>query len=109
MLGLKIDARGLWLLNNSPNESALIRYDLSSGGLHKYVAPASCHELNDLAIAPSCDVYLTDTPSGSVWHLAPGAADFEMLPPKSPSPTVSRSLPMLACSTSRLTPMASML
>jgi hypothetical protein len=34
VLGLKIDARGLWLLNN-PNESALIRYDLSLGGLHK--------------------------------------------------------------------------
>ena len=84
VLGLKIAADTLWLLSNSRNESALIRYDLGSGSLRKFPAPGSGHELNDLAIAPSGDIYLTDTPAGSVWHLAPGAAGLEKLPQQFP-------------------------
>lgn len=84
VLGLKIAGGALWLLSNSRTESTLIRYDLGSGALRKYPAPGSGHEFNDLAIAPSGDIYLTDTPAGAVWHLAPGAADLEKLPPQFP-------------------------
>ena len=85
VLGLKIASGGLWLLSNSRNESVLIRYDLSSGALRKYPAPGSGHEFNDLVVAPRTgDIYLTDTPAASVWHLAPGAADLEKLQPRFP-------------------------
>jgi len=85
VLGLKIASGALWLLSNSRNESALIRYDLASGALRKYPSSGSGHEFNDLVIAPrSGDIYLTDTPAGAVWHLAPGAAELERLPQKFP-------------------------
>jgi len=85
VLGLKIADGALWLLSNSRSESAVIRYDLSSGALRKYPAPGSGREFNDLVISPRTgDVYLTDTPAGEVWHLAPGAADLERLAPHFP-------------------------
>lgn len=84
VLGLKAGTRGLWLLNNSREESALIQYDLSSGALHKYPAAGSGHELNDLVIGPSGDIYLTDTRAGAVWRLARGAAEIQKLAPEFP-------------------------
>jgi hypothetical protein len=87
VLGLKISGGGLWLLNNSNKESALIHYDLSPGydlasgrEARKYVVAGSGHDFNDLAIAPSGDIYLTDTPAGAVWVLAHGASDLTRLP-----------------------------
>jgi sugar lactone lactonase YvrE len=81
VLGLKVHQGGLWLLNNSDTESALIHYDLASGRLiRKYAVKGSGHSFNDLAIASTGDVYLTDTRAGAVWRLAHGANRLTRLP-----------------------------
>lgn len=81
ILGLKVFRGGLWLLNNSDTESALIHYDLASGRLiRKYAVTGSGHTFNDLAIASTGDVYLTDTRAGAVWRLAHGADHLTRLP-----------------------------
>jgi hypothetical protein len=83
ILGLKVHRDGLWLLNNSDQESALIHYDLASGAviqMHSITAPG--HVFNDLAIGPRDDVYLTDTRAGAVWHLPKGAVELTRLPGK---------------------------
>jgi sugar lactone lactonase YvrE len=81
VLGLKIRGDGLWLLNNSSVESALVHYDLRSARMvHKYAVAGPGHEFNDLAFAPDGDIYLTETRAGAVWHLANGAADLTKLP-----------------------------
>src|SRR5260370_33837 len=74
VLGLKTHGDSLWLLSNSDNESALIQYDLASTRLvSKHTVAGAGHKFNDLAIAPAGDIYLTDTPAGSIWHLAPAS------------------------------------
>jgi hypothetical protein len=81
VLGLKVAGNGLWVLSNSENESTLIRYDLPSAQVaHRYSVAGSGHNFNDLAIAPTGDIYLTDTRAGAVWYLAKGAADLAKLP-----------------------------
>jgi hypothetical protein len=81
VLGLKVHGSGLWLLNNADTESALIHYDLGSASvIRKYSVAGSGHNFNDLAIATTGDVYLTDTRAGAVWHLANGAADLTRFP-----------------------------
>jgi hypothetical protein len=81
VLGLKVRDDGLWLLNNSAGESSLMHYDPASRRLiQKYSVMGARHEFNDLALATSGDVYLTDTPAGTVWRLANGAADLERIP-----------------------------
>ena len=81
VLGLKVYGSGLWLLNNSDTESALIHYDLASARvIRKYAVTGSGHNFNDLAIASTGDVYLTDTRAGAIWHLAKGAADLKRFP-----------------------------
>jgi hypothetical protein len=80
VVGLKVHGQGLWLLNNSNQESALVEYDLASARVvHRY-AVGGGHNFNDLAITPAGDVYLTDTRAGVVWYLAKGAADLTKLP-----------------------------
>jgi len=80
VLGLKAHAHSLWLLSNSDNESALIHYDLvSTRVVRKYTVPGAGHNFNDLAIAPTGDVYLTDTRAGVVWHLPAGSAGLTKL------------------------------
>jgi hypothetical protein len=80
VLGLKVHGDGLWL-SNSDRESALIHYDLASGRtVRSYKVTGASHSFNDLAIAPSGEVYLTDTPAGVVWHLANDAAELVRLP-----------------------------
>jgi hypothetical protein len=81
VVGLKAHGNGLWLLNNSDKESALIHYDLASAGLvRKYPVLGAGHNFNDLAFGPAGDIYLTDTRAGAVWHLANGATDLTRLP-----------------------------
>ena len=81
VLGIKVDGRGVWLLNNADKEAALINYDLSSARvIRKYTVKGSGHLFNDLAIATSGEVYLTDTRAGAVWRLATGSADLTRLP-----------------------------
>jgi hypothetical protein len=81
VVGLKAHGRGLWVLNNSDRESALIHYDFASAEVvRKYPVIGAGHNFNDLAFAPAGDVYLTDTRGGAVWHLANGAAELTRLP-----------------------------
>jgi hypothetical protein len=81
VLGLKVHGSGLWLLNNADKESALMNYDLASARvIRKYAVAGSGHLFNDLAIATSGDVYLTDTRAGAVWHLANGSDDLTRFP-----------------------------
>jgi sugar lactone lactonase YvrE len=84
VLGMKIDDGVLWLASNSRRESALLRYDLASGALHKYAISGEGHEFNDLVIGHSGDVFVTDTPAGEVWRLTPGGAELEKIGPKFP-------------------------
>jgi sugar lactone lactonase YvrE len=81
VLGLKIHGNGLWLLSNRDKESALINYDLASARMiRKYAVGGPGHMFNDLAIATSGDVYLTDTRAAAVWLLANGSADLTRFP-----------------------------
>ncbi len=81
VLGLKVHGRGLWLLNNADKESALMNYDLASARvIRKHAVAGSGHLFNDLAIATSGDVYLTDTRAGAVWRLANGSDDLTRFP-----------------------------
>lgn len=81
VLGIKARGDGLWLLNNSDQESALIHYDLRSARMVRtYRVAGPGHNLNDLAFAPGGDIYLTDTTAAAVWHLAKDDADLTRLP-----------------------------
>lgn len=85
VLGLKVapkvDGGGLWILSNTEQESALIHFDLTSAQpIGKYVVTGAGHTFNDLVLARSGDVYLTDTRAGAVWHLAKGSAALTRLP-----------------------------
>jgi hypothetical protein len=80
VIGIKIRGHGLWVLNNSEAESALIHYDIGSARLvRKYAVVGGGHNFNDLAFAPEGDIYLTDTRAGAVWHLANGGGDLTRL------------------------------
>ena len=77
----KYSAAGLWLLNNADTESALIHYDLASARLvRKYTVTGSGHIFNDLAIATTGDLYLTETRAGAVGTLANGTAVLTRFP-----------------------------
>jgi hypothetical protein len=83
VLGMKAFEGDLWLLNNGEKESALLQYDLASCRLvRRYPVHGTGHNLNDLAMGPASDVFLTDTTAGTVWHLAKGAAELTRLPGK---------------------------
>jgi WD40 repeat protein len=86
ILGPKVRGAELWLLNNEANESSLMRYDLASGRLiRKFPVTGPGRNFNDLAFAPSGDVFLTDTRAAAVWHLANHAEVLEKLPQRFPS------------------------
>ncbi|HWD97847.1 MAG TPA: hypothetical protein VG345_02370 [Bryobacteraceae bacterium] len=58
-----------------------MRYDLESGRLtRKCPVTGPGHNFNDLAFAPSGDVFLTDTRAAAVWHLANHAEALAKLP-----------------------------
>ena len=81
VLGLKANGDGLWVLSNSDGESALIRYELRSGrGDRPLYRSGSGHSFNDLTMAATGDIYLTDTAAGAVWRLAKGAPSLARLP-----------------------------
>jgi SMP-30/Gluconolactonase/LRE-like region len=81
VLGLKAQGKELWVLSNSDKESALVRYDIASGAVvRRYAVGGPGHNFNDLVIAPSGDVYLTDTRASAVWRLPKGGADLTRLP-----------------------------
>jgi hypothetical protein len=81
VLGLKLHGGGLWALNNADRESALLHFDLASGRvIRRYAVEGAGHGFNDLAIAETGDVYLTDTRAGALWYLANGAAELAQVP-----------------------------
>ena len=81
VVGLHVHGKGLWVLNNSGKESALIHYSLTSAKvIRRYRVTGAGHNFNDLVFAPSGEVYLTDTRAGTVWHLPKGAPDLTKLP-----------------------------
>ena len=81
VLGLKVRNDGLWLLNNSDDDSALIHYDLVSARvIRSYHVHGKGHTFNDLAFAPGGEIYLTDTPAAAIWYLANSASDLGRLP-----------------------------
>jgi hypothetical protein len=85
VIGLKTRDKGLWVLNNNDKQSELIHFDLASGQpLRRYPVAGAPHSFNDLTFAPSGDIFLTDTPAGTVWRLANGAADLSKIPGKFP-------------------------
>lgn len=85
VLGLKVHGDGLWLVNNSAAESALMHYELASGRMVRaYRVAGAGHNFNDLTFSDRGDVYLTDTQAGAVWHLAAGAEQLEKLPGRFP-------------------------
>jgi hypothetical protein len=80
VLGLKVHGRGLWLLDNSERQSALLHYDLATARLaRRYAVNGPGHTFNDLTISPSGDVYLTDTRAAAVWTLQNGGAELSKL------------------------------
>jgi hypothetical protein len=80
VLGLKAHRGGLWLLNNSDRESALVHYDLASRRVIRKYSVAAGHLFNDLAITQAGDVYLTDTRAGAVWYLRQASEELLRLP-----------------------------
>jgi hypothetical protein len=77
---MKNQGDALWVLNNSAKESALLQYDLESGRVvRKYSVAGGGHNFNDLVLAPSGEIYLTDTRAAAVWHLAKGADELKRL------------------------------
>lgn len=87
-VGLRVDTkrRALWAISshagaNMPGRglddacngcSTVMRYDVSSGKLlKKYALPntGARHFLNDIALAPSGDVYITDSLTGDVYRI----------------------------------------
>ena len=81
VLGLKVYGDGLWLLDNSDQESALMHYDVASARqVRKYAITGTGHSFNDLTITPRGGIYLTDTPAGAVWYLADSSASLVRLP-----------------------------
>jgi len=88
VVGLRVDVkrRGLWAISSNAGDtmpargldkrclgcSIVGRYDIASGRLlKKYSLPAlpAPHFLNDLAIAPSGDVFITDTMTGDLYRI----------------------------------------
>jgi len=81
VLGLKISGPFLWLVSNSTDRSELLKYDTASGRrLASYAVQGRGHTFNDLTIAPSADVFVTDTTAGAIWSLRPGDTQLTRLP-----------------------------
>jgi hypothetical protein len=80
ILGLKVQGKNLWLLNNSPQESDVMLYELKTGRVTGKHPVGTGHLLNDLVISSTGEAFITDTRAGAVWRLTPGAQELEILP-----------------------------
>jgi hypothetical protein len=67
VLGVKVGAGRLWAVANNGDESALVEF--RSGVKTKYAPDGKGHRLNDIAVSPQGDVFVTDTQAGTVWVL----------------------------------------
>ena len=67
-------------MNTQHDETALLCYDIKScRRLDAYSVKGDRHRFNDLAVGEPGDIYVTDTPAGAVWHLAPGSKELARL------------------------------
>lgn len=98
VLGVKVDAarRRLWVVNGrypdvtytdatrpaDTGTGGVRAYDLDSGQLVAAVErddrPDLVHGFNDLVIAPDGGIFVTDTNTSAVYHLAPGGQTLEL-------------------------------
>src|SRR5262245_5118201 len=95
VLGMKVDAkrRQLWALTAAGAEagpqdgcSAVLVYDLASGGLHRRYSMDNAdahHFLNDVVLAADGRAFVTDSLNGRVWRIDPGGDGFTALVPPS--------------------------
>lgn len=87
--GMKINnkERKLYACSNIPDSAgpsaSLHVFDLASGKLLKaYTLPGKGHFFNDLYLARSGDIYITDTESGALYRVAPHGDSLDLfLPP----------------------------
>lgn len=81
ILGMSVDARRglLWAAHNPRGtaergagepRSGIVAVDVDGGAVKRALSLAGRHLLNDLAIAGSGDVYVTDSEPGALWRLA---------------------------------------
>lgn len=89
ILGIAIDPqrRALYAVSNSlPDKmgkriSTVARYDLATGKYMGKVRAPKARMLNDIAISPNGDLYVSDTEGGTVWHLPAGGVKFKAIVP----------------------------
>ncbi|MGH9603337.1 MAG: SMP-30/gluconolactonase/LRE family protein [Terriglobales bacterium] len=92
VVGMKVNAelRHLWVASGdvpdtpaAPAATFLHQYDLRTGKLlRKYaLPPAEQHFLNDLDLSPAGEVFVSDSPTGAIYRLRPGAEKLEIFVP----------------------------
>ena len=71
VLGIKIDKHSgtLWATSNRANQASLRQYDLQTGKLRRTTHIEGKHVFNDLALASSGAVFVTDTTGNAVYEL----------------------------------------
>jgi streptogramin lyase len=84
-LGLTVDSatRSLWACSNSNSSRAVFQFDLRTARLiHVWKLPGTPdgHFLNDLAVSPQGEAWVTDSRAGKLYHAAKGAAELAEVP-----------------------------
>lgn len=79
-LGLAVDAasRSLWVCSNSGAGHSVLQFDLDSARLRrrwKLAGDPNGHLLNDLAVMPGGNAWVTDSRAGALYHAAKGATE----------------------------------
>ncbi len=85
VLGVYADEKGktLWVcsnnLQNKGEATAAMAFDLKTGAVKgTYVLPGDGTLCNDIAVAPTAQLYVTDTRQGSVVMVKPGGKNLEI-------------------------------
>ena len=88
-LGMKVDrdrgllwvaATGAFIKSDKP-ENALLGFDLATGALKQSHSSPEMKSVNDLAVAPNGDIYMTDSLGGALFRLKRGTAKIERIAP----------------------------
>src|SRR5262249_4410433 len=70
----------IWPKPEKKTVSALRAYDLTSGAAKfRWDLPGDNNLCNDMTLAPDKSLYVSDTPTGRIWRLKPGAAEGELV------------------------------
>ena len=82
VLGLAVDPRrrqlhavSTSLVAGTPDSTSnhIVTYDIATGGLVRSVLVAAAAQLNDVTVAPSGEIYTTDSRAGGVFRIRPGS------------------------------------